>query len=153
VSRRPRIDSGECNQILAIWASDAARAGVLAAAAEEAQLRNAGLILALPPRRPGSYGAQTEIADYQSATGDLAQLAERYPALAVAVDRIDPRSVSAVSSALSVSCLAVVGYRHSGHLTSGAADLANSVLRQATCPLLFPLDNVAARPAAVPQPR
>jgi nucleotide-binding universal stress UspA family protein len=141
VSRRPRIDTAACNQILAIWASDAARAGVLAAAAEEARLRNTGLTVAFPTPSPASSRSQTEVADHQSAAGDLARLAERYPALAVAVDQIDPTSVSAVSSALSASCLAVVGYRHSGPVTSRTADLADRVLRQATCPLLFPFDD------------
>jgi hypothetical protein len=153
VSRRPRIDTAACNQILAIWATDAARAGVLAAAAEEARVRNARLTVAFPTPSPSSSRSQTEVAEYHSAAGDLAQLAERYPALAVAIDRIDPTSVSAVNSALSVSCMAVVGYRPSGPIKSRTADLADGVVRQATCPLLFPFHDLAGRPAALPRPR
>ena len=139
VSRRPRFDTAACNQILAIWASDAARAGVLAAAAEEAQLRKAGLTVALPAPSLSSSRSQLEVADYQAAAGDLAQLAERYPALAVTIDGIDPTSVSAVNSALSLSCLAVIGYRRAGGpMKPRTADLADGVLRQATCPLMFP---------------
>lgn len=142
VSRTPKIDKTELTQILAVWTSEAARAGVLFAAAEEATLRKAALTLALPSSGPRGSVSETEVADEESAARDLSYLASRYPGLHVTVDQIDPTSVAAVGSALTGCHLAVLGYRRNGSTKSKAADLAHGFVRQATCPLLFPVGHV-----------
>jgi nucleotide-binding universal stress UspA family protein len=143
VSRTPQIDNTGLGQILAVWTSEAARAGVLLAAAEEAFLRKAGLTLALPGSGPGVSVSETEVADEDSVARDLVHLASRYSGLQVTIDQIDPTSVPALGNALTGCHLAVLGYRHIGLLTkSRAAELADGFLRQATCPLLFPSDHV-----------
>lgn len=131
VSRTPKIDKTGLTQILAAWTNEADRARVLLAGAEEALLRKAGLTLALPSSGPRDFVAR-----------DLAHLASRFPRLQVIVDQIDPMSVAAVGNALTGCHLAVVGYRRNGSTKSKAADLADGLVRQATCPLLFPVDDV-----------
>lgn len=142
VSGTPKIDKTGLTQIVAVWTSEAARAGVLLAAAEEATLRKAALTLALPSSGPRGSVSETEVADEESAARDLSYLASRYPGLHVTVDQIDPTSVAAVSSALTGCHLAVLGYRRNGSTKSKAADLAHGFVRQATCPLLFPVGHV-----------
>jgi len=142
VSRTPKIYKTGLTQILAVWTSEAARSGVLLAAAEEATLRKAALTLALPSSGPRGSVSETEVADEDSAARDLSYLASRYPGLHVTVDQIDPTSVAAVGSALTGCHLAVLGYRRNGSTKSKAADLAHGFVRQATCPLLFPVGHV-----------
>jgi nucleotide-binding universal stress UspA family protein len=142
VSRTPKIDKTGLTQILAVWTSEAARAGVLLAAAEEAALRKAALTLAVPSSGPRGFVSETEVADEHSAARDVSYLASRYPGLCVTVDQIDPTSVAAVGSALTGCHLAVLGYRRNGSTKSKAADLAHGFVRQATCPLLFPVGHV-----------
>jgi nucleotide-binding universal stress UspA family protein len=142
VRRMPKIGDTGLSQILALWTSEAARAGVLSAAAEEAILREAGLTLALPGSGPRGSVSESEVADEDSVARDLAHLASRYPGLQVTVDQIDPTSVAAVGNALNGCHLAVLRYRHNGSTRSIAADLADDFVRQATCPLLFPVDHV-----------
>lgn len=115
---------------------------MLSAAAEEALSRKAGLRLALPGSGLGDFVSESEVADEDSVARDLAHLASRYPGLQVTVDQIDPTSVAAVGNALNGCHLAVLGYRHNGLTKSRAADLADGFVRQATCPLLFPVDHV-----------
>jgi nucleotide-binding universal stress UspA family protein len=142
VSRTPKIDKTGLTQILAVWTSEAERAGVLLTAAKEATLRKAALTLALPSSGPRASVSETEVADEHSAARDLSYLASRYPGLHVTVDQIDPTSVAAVGSALTGCHLAVLGYRRNGSTKSKAADLAHGLVRQATCPLLFPVGYV-----------
>ena len=142
VSRTPQIDKAGLTQILAVWTSEGVRAGVLLAAAEEAALRKAGLTVALPSPGPGGSVSETEAADEDSATRDLSHLTSRYPGLHLTVDQIDPTSVAAVGNALTGCHMAVLGYRRNGSTKSKAADLADGFVRQATCPLLFPVGNV-----------
>jgi nucleotide-binding universal stress UspA family protein len=149
VSRTPQIDKTGLTQILAVWTSEAARAGVLLAAAEEAALRKAALTLALPSSGPRGSVSETEVADEDSAARDLSHLASRYPGLHVTADQVDPMSVAAVGNALTGCHLAVLRYRQDGLTKSKAADLADGFLRQATCPLLFPVDHVDGPSRAV----
>ncbi|HEX6759145.1 MAG TPA: universal stress protein [Propionibacteriaceae bacterium] len=141
VSRTPKIDKTGLTQILAVWTGEAARTGVLFAAAEEAFLRKAGLTLALPGSGPGGSVSEAEVADDNLVARDLAHLASRYPRLHVTIDQINSTSVAAVGNALTGCHLAVVGYRRNGSTKSKAADLADGLVRQATCPLLFPVDH------------
>jgi hypothetical protein len=141
VSRTPKIDKTGLTQILAVWTSEGVRAGVLLAAAEEAALRKAGLTVALPSPGPRGSVSETEAADEDSAARDLSHLASRYPGLRLTVDQIDPTSVAAVGNALTGCHMAVLGYRRNGSTKSKAADLADGLVRQATCPLLFPVDH------------
>jgi nucleotide-binding universal stress UspA family protein len=62
--------------------------------------------------------------------------------LHVTIDQINSTSVAAVGNALTGCHLAVVGYRRNGSTKSKAANLADGLVRQATCPLLFPVDDV-----------
>jgi nucleotide-binding universal stress UspA family protein len=149
VSRRPQIDKTGLTQVLAVWTSEAARARVLLAAAGEAALRKAALTLALPSSRPRGSASEAEVADEDSTARDLSYLASRYPGLRVTVDQIDPTSVAALGSALTGCHLAVLGYRRNGSTKSNAADLAHGFVRQATCPLLFPVGHVDAYSRAV----
>jgi nucleotide-binding universal stress UspA family protein len=142
VSRTPKIDDTGSSQILAVSISEAGRADVLFAAAEEAFLRKAGLTLALPGSGPRGSVSEAEVADDDSLAYDLAHLASRYPRLQVTVDQIDPTSMDAIGNALNGCQLAVLGYRHDGLTKSKAEDLAAAFVRQATCPLLFPVDPV-----------
>jgi nucleotide-binding universal stress UspA family protein len=138
VSRAPRIGNPGLSRILAVWTSEAASAGVVSAAAKEASLRRAGLTLALSgPVAAGSLSQKVE--DNRSMIGDLEDLARRYPELKVTVDQIDMTSVTAVRSALTGCHLAVLGYASA---KSRAADLAEVLVQQATCPLYFPIDHV-----------
>ena len=149
VSRTPKIDKTGLTQILAVWTSEAVRAGVLLAAAEEASLRKAALILALPRSGQRDSRSKTEVADEDSAARDLSYLASRCPGLHITVDQIDPTSVGAVGNALTGCHLAVLGYRRNGSTRSKAADLAHGFVRQATCPLLFPAGRVDGYARAV----
>jgi hypothetical protein len=142
VSRTPKIDKTGLTQISAVWTSEAARSGVLFAAAEEAFLRKADLTVALPGSGPRGSVSEAEVADDNSVARDLSHLASRYPRLHVTVDQIDPTSVAAVGNALTGCHLAVLGYWRNGSTKSKAADLADGFVRQATCPLLFPVDHI-----------
>ena len=138
VSRTPKIGNPGLSRILAVWTSEAASTGVVSAAAKEASLRRAGLTLALSgPVAAGSLSQKVE--DNRSMIGDLEDLARRYPELKVTVDQIDTTSVTAVGSALTGCHLAVLGYAST---KSSAADLAEVLVQQATCPLYFPFDHV-----------
>ena len=138
VSRTPRIGNPGPSQILAAWTSEAASAGVVSAAAKEASLRAAGLTLAVSGSVAGGSPSQ-KVQDDRLMIGDLEDLARRYPKLKVTVDQIDTTSATAVRSALSGCHLAVLGYASP---KSRAADLAEVLVQQATCPLYFPIDDV-----------
>ena len=143
VSLKPKIGDPGLSRVLAVWTSEAARAGVLSAAAEEALLRKAGLTLVVPRSALHGSGFQAEVADNDSVARDLAHLAGRYPGLQVGVDQIHPTSVAAVRKALTGCHLAVLGrYRRNGSTESRPAELADGVVQHATCPLLFPFDHV-----------
>jgi nucleotide-binding universal stress UspA family protein len=147
VSRVARVRSAGVNQVLAVWSSNAARDGVLRAAADEAVLRRADLRLAVPVLGDAS-GTVTPVGDDDLLAADLERLRSRYPALDLTVDWIDPASVVAMGDALRGCHLAVLGYGQDGSATSRAADLADGLLRQASCPLFFAANHQsAARPA------
>lgn len=145
VSRVARVHSAGVNQVLAVWTSNAARDGVLRAAAEEAVLRRAGLRLALS-MLGDARGAVTpiEAGDDDLLAADLERLRSRYPALNLTVDRIDPTSVVAIGDALRGCHLAVLGYGEDGSPTSRPADLADGLVRQASCPLFFAANHQSA---------
>jgi nucleotide-binding universal stress UspA family protein len=149
VRRTPKIGDEHPSQVLAVWTSDAARAALLSAAAEEARLRRANLTLALPSPVPAGSVSQTQPWDDHAVAGDLAQLARHFPALQVTIDQIEPSSLAAVSKALMGCHLAVLEYRHTDPAKSRAEDLADALLQEATCPLFFASNHPnASRPRA-----